>query len=50
MTRVIKGQTLSFTADGKAVHESRGAIAIGDDGVILWTGPSAAALPAGGDR
>ena len=39
MTRVIKGQTLSFTADGKAVHESRGAIAIGDDGVILWAGP-----------
>jgi guanine deaminase len=39
MTRVIKGQTLSFTGDGKAVHESRGAIAVGDDGTILWSGP-----------
>mgnify|MGYP000132317376 CR=1 FL=1 len=39
MTHVIKGQTLSFAADGRAVHESKGAIAIGDDGVILWTGP-----------
>jgi guanine deaminase len=39
MTRVIKGQTLSFAADGAAVHESRGAVVIGDDGVILWTGP-----------
>ncbi len=46
MTRVIKGQTLSFTADGKAVHESRGAIAIGDDGVILWAGPQSL-LPQG---
>ena len=24
MTRVIKGQTLSFAADGTAVHESTG--------------------------
>jgi guanine deaminase len=39
MTRVIKGQTLSFTADGNAIHESRGAIAVGDDGTILWSGP-----------
>ena len=39
MTRVIKGQTLSFAADGAAVHESRGAVVVGDDGVILWTGP-----------
>ena len=46
MTRVIKGQTLSFTADGKAMHESRGAIAIGDDGVILWAGPQSL-LPQG---
>ncbi|MEI8180480.1 amidohydrolase family protein, partial [Aestuariivirga sp.] len=38
MTRVIKGQTLSFAGDGKAVHESKGAIAMGDDGVILWAG------------
>jgi guanine deaminase len=39
MTRVIKGQTLSFTAGGQAVHESRGAVVVGDDGTILWTGP-----------
>jgi len=39
MTHVIKGQTLSFTADGAAVHENRGAIAVGDDGTILWAGP-----------
>jgi guanine deaminase len=39
MTRVIKGQTLSFTAEGAAVHESKGAIAVGDDGTILWSGP-----------
>jgi guanine deaminase len=39
MTRVIKGQTLSFTADGAAVHEAKGAIVVGDDGAILWTGP-----------
>lgn len=46
MTRVIRGQTLSFTADGKAVHESRGAVAVGDDGTILWAGPQAL-LPQG---
>jgi guanine deaminase len=39
MTRVIKGQTLSFNADGAAVHEAKGAIVVGDDGAILWTGP-----------
>lgn len=39
MTRVIRGQTLSFAEDGQAVHEGRGAVAVGDDGTILWTGP-----------
>jgi len=39
MTRVIKGQTLSFAEDGSAVHETRGAVVIGDDGTILWAGP-----------
>lgn len=39
MTRIIKGQTLSFTADGAARHEEKGAIAVGDDGTILWSGP-----------
>ena len=39
MTRVIKGQTLSFTAEGAAVHESSGAVVVGDDGTILWSGP-----------
>lgn len=41
MTRVIKGQTLSFAPDGMAIHESKGAIAVGDDGTILWSGPQA---------
>lgn len=41
MMRVIKGQTLSFTADGKAVHEGRGAVAVDADGIILWAGPQA---------
>jgi guanine deaminase len=39
MTRVIKGQTLSFADDGTAVHEAKGAIVAGDDGTILWAGP-----------
>jgi guanine deaminase len=40
VTRVIKGQTLSFGASHADVrHETRGAIAIGDDGTILWSGP-----------
>lgn len=46
MTRVIKGQTLSFTEDGKAVHEDRGAVAVGDDGTVLWAGPQSL-LPQG---
>lgn len=46
MTQIIRGQTLSFTADGTAIHESRGAIAVGDDGTILWCGPQAL-LPQG---
>ncbi len=39
MTLVVKGQTLSFTIEGAPRHESRGAVVIGDDGTILWTGP-----------
>ena len=39
MTRVVRGQTLTFAADGEALHEEKGAIAIGDDGTILWAGP-----------
>ena len=39
MTHVIKGQTLSFADDGTLQHEARGAIAVGDDGTILWAGP-----------
>ena len=41
MTHVIKGQTLSFAADGSVIHEAKGAIAVGDDGTILWSGPQA---------
>ncbi len=40
MTHVIKGQTITF---GETVsdlrHEPKGAIVIGDDGTILWSGP-----------
>ncbi len=39
MTHVIKGQTLSFSADGVAIHEAKGAVVVGDDGTILWSGP-----------
>lgn len=39
MTRVIKGQVLSFSDEGAAVHEEKGAIVVGDDGTILWSGP-----------
>lgn len=39
MTRVIRGQTLTFAENGIPRHESRGAIAVGDDGTILWAGP-----------
>lgn len=39
MSHVIKGQTLSFTTEGSAVHEAKGAVAVGDDGTILWSGP-----------
>jgi guanine deaminase len=47
MTRVIRGQTLSFGASpGEVRHEAKGAIVIGDDGRILWAGP-APLLPQG---
>ena len=40
MTKLIRGQTLSF---GKSLlevtHESKGGVAVGDDGTILWVGP-----------
>ncbi|WP_421695849.1 guanine deaminase [Aestuariivirga sp.] len=39
MTHVIKGQTLSFAEDDTPRHEARGAVAVGDDGTILWAGP-----------
>jgi guanine deaminase len=39
MTHVIKGQTLSFAANGAVVHEAKGAVVTGDDGTILWSGP-----------
>jgi guanine deaminase len=46
MTRTIFGQTLTFGAAWTDyTHEERGAVAIGDDGKILWTGPRAR-LPA----
>lgn len=42
MTRVIRGQTLTFGAvhtDWR--HEQKGVVVAGDDGSILWTGPAA---------
>ncbi|WP_373503345.1 guanine deaminase [Aestuariivirga sp.] len=39
MTLVIKGQTLTFVAEGTALYESRGAIAVGNRGRIEWCGP-----------
>ena len=40
MTRVIRGQTLTFGATPEAYrHEQKGAVVIGDDGTILWAGP-----------
>ncbi len=40
MTKLIRGQTLSFGASSQDVaHEIRGGVVVGDDGTILWTGP-----------
>ncbi len=40
MTKVILGQLVAFGATADAViHEQRGAIAVGDDGTILFRGP-----------
>ena len=40
MTKIIRGQTLSFGASHHDVrHENKGAVVVGDDGTILWTGP-----------
>ena len=42
MTRVIRGQTLTFGATALDYrHEAKGAVVAGDDGTILWTGPVA---------
>ncbi len=37
--RVVRGQTLSFPSASEPIHEVRGAVVIGHDGRILWTGP-----------
>ncbi len=40
MTKVILGQVVAFGATAEAIsHEQRGAIAVGDDGTILFRGP-----------
>ena len=45
MKRVIRGQIVSFGAEMGAIrHEEQGAVAIGADGRIAWTG-AAASLP-----
>ena len=45
MTHVIRGQVLSFSDDGAPRYETRGAVAVGDDGTILWSGPQALLPP-----
>ena len=41
MTKVIRGQTLSFGATHLEMrHEAKGAVVVGDDGTILWSGPT----------
>jgi guanine deaminase len=45
MTLVIRGQVLSFSEGGAPLHEARGAVAVGDDGTILWSGPQALLPP-----
>jgi guanine deaminase len=45
MTQVIRGQTVSFGTYGAVQHHEKGAVAVGDDGRILWTGDHAG-LPA----
>jgi guanine deaminase len=37
--RILRGQTLSFRSDGSPVFEAEGAVAISNDGRILWSGP-----------
>ncbi len=40
MTKVIRGQTMSFGKSHNDVrHEPKGAVVVGDDGTILWSGP-----------
>jgi guanine deaminase len=40
MTRIVRGQTLSFAERPDFYqHEEKGAVVIGDDGTILWSGP-----------
>ncbi len=47
MTHVILGQTISFGVEiGAVVHESRGALVIGDDGRIVWSGDRSQLPPA----
>ena len=39
MNKIIRGQTVSFAADGHTVaHQGKGAVAVGDDGRIAWVG------------
>ena len=40
MTRILTGQLVAFGATQRdLLHETKGAIIIGDDGTILWRGP-----------
>ncbi len=42
MTQVLRGQLVAFGQEPQMItHELKGALAIGDDGTILWRGPLA---------
>jgi guanine deaminase len=46
VTFIIRGQTASFGADESEIaYNEKGAVVVGDDGRILWTGPFASLPP-----
>jgi guanine deaminase len=46
MRRIIRGQTFTFASTPNDWHhEEKGAVVVGDDGAILWTGPIALLPP-----
>lgn len=41
MSLVVRGQVVSFRADGPVLHFPKGAVVVGDDGRIVWVGEAA---------